>query len=118
MRNSGSRYPRKEPQKCVQKRTFDTPKNAWSSGGIQNTSRIRNTVRNPLRASASSYRRKRAGMLRATHSRATSRAKEKPTMLASIVPVSESAKASGQGQMSGAAMTKTVPGMPKGCSVA
>ena len=52
----------------------------------------------------------------AIQSRATKRAKEKPTTLAARVPIIESAKAMGHGQMSGAARTKTVPGTPKGWS--
>ncbi len=42
------------------------------------------------------------------------RANENPTTLAAIVPAIESAKATGHGQINGAAMMKTVPGTPKG----
>jgi hypothetical protein len=53
-------------------------------------------------------------MIDRIQSRATSRAKEKPTTLAAIVPVIDSANATGHGQMSGAATMKTVPGTPNG----
>jgi hypothetical protein len=49
-----------------------------------------------------------------TRSRATNRAKAKPTTLADMVPTIDSANATGHGQMSGAAMMNTVPGTPKG----
>src|SRR5262245_54796907 len=105
-----------EPKKCVQKRTFETPKNEWSTCGIQKTSLRTTTVRKAFRSSDSSYFLSRAGMRAETQSLATKRAKEKPTTLADIVPIIESAKAVCHGQISGAATMKIVPGTPNGCS--
>jgi hypothetical protein len=51
-----------------------------------------------------------------TQSLAMKRANEKPTTLAHIVPIIESAKAVCQSQMSGAATMKIVPGTTNGCS--
>lgn len=117
-RKIGSKYPASDAQKCVQKRTLETPKKTWSSGGIQKTSRRTNTVVKARAASASSYFWKRAGTFVESQSRATNRAKENPTTLAAMVPVIESANATGQAQINGAATMKTVPGTPNGCSVA
>src|SRR5262245_52175136 len=108
------KYPTADPQKWVQKGTLEMPKKAWSIGGIQNTKRSVTTVANARFASASSYARKRAGMRWATQSRAIKRENENPTVLADSVPTIESAKATGHGQMSGAAQTNTVPGTPNG----
>ena len=59
------------------------------------------------------HRRERAG-----RQRFVVLANEKPTMLAAMVPVIESANATGHGQMSGAATMNTVPGTPNGWSTA
>ena len=64
-------YPMSEPQKWVQKRTRETPKKAWRSGGIQKTKRRKNTVAKPRFSSDSLYLVKRFGILREIQSRAT-----------------------------------------------
>src|SRR5690349_11700243 len=105
-----------EPQKWVQNPTFETPKKECSSCGIQKIKRRTTTVGKAFRASESSYLRSRAGMRLDSQSFATKRANQKPRTLAHMVPTSDSAKAVGQGQISGAATMKMVPGTPKGCS--
>ena len=79
-------------------------------------SRSSATVAKAFSSSSASYCLNRAGMRAATHSRATTRANPNPIRLAIIVPTMLSPKATGQGQMSGAATTNTVPGTPNGCS--
>ena len=71
MRKSGIMYPASEPEKWVQKRTLETPKNACRNGGIQKTRRSRKTVVHARRSRAPSYFAKRAGTRVEFRSRAT-----------------------------------------------
>src|SRR5262245_41845819 len=105
-----------EPKKWVQNPTLETPKKEWSTCGIQRMSRRTTTVWKAFRSTAASYLRSLAGMRAETQSLATKRANEKPTTLADMVPIIDSAKAVCHGQMSGAATMKIVPGTPNGCS--